>query len=61
MLQNALAENPHLWQILMSQLYGRNRPGAEAAGGGEQAEGAGGSGEDDEDDDPRGEVSCRVN
>ena len=55
----ALAENPHLWQLIMSQVHG-------GAGVGRAADAAGRGGEgmdegDDDDDSDRAEVTCRVN
>lgn len=43
----ALADSPHLYSLLMSQLYGRHADGVQE--------------DDDDDADPRAEVSCRVN
>ncbi|PNW77166.1 hypothetical protein CHLRE_10g425050v5 [Chlamydomonas reinhardtii] len=66
-LQQALQENPQLWQLLMSQLYGRGvmgargRPGS-GGGGGAAAPGAAEEpgGEDDDEEDAHPEVSCRM-
>ncbi|KXZ56154.1 hypothetical protein GPECTOR_1g131 [Gonium pectorale] len=63
-LQQALHDNPQLWHLLMSQLYGRGvvaGRGPGGGGGGGAGEVGGGDDEDEGDDeDGRGEVSCRM-
>ncbi len=53
----ALADSPHLYSLLLSQLYGRTGGG----GGGAHEPADDDDDDDDNEQEPRAEVSCRVN